>query len=52
MSLKNPSYEGLYGSNTIKLERDLLHIFPFGTIGEQFKGKIKLHAHPKLIQIF
>lgn len=53
MRTTNPSYSGLYGSNTIiELERDLLHIYPFGVIGDQFKGKVCLHAHPNLIQIF
>lgn len=52
MRAKNPSYSGLYGSNSIELERDLLHIYPFGVIGDQFKGKVRLHAHPNLIQIF
>lgn len=45
-------YKGLYGSDTIEFIRSLIHVYPFGKIGRENKGKVKSHAHSDLFQIF
>lgn len=45
-------YKGLYGSNTIEFAKGLIHVHPFGEIGKQHQGQVKLHAHHNFLQIF
>jgi len=45
-------YKGLYGNNTIEFAKGLINVHPFGEIGKQHAGQVKLHAHNNLLQIF
>jgi AraC family transcriptional activator of pobA len=45
-------YNGLYGKDSIEFERGLINIYPFGVIGKQFHGAVKMHMHNKLLQMF
>ncbi|NDK55697.1 AraC family transcriptional regulator [Pontibacter fetidus] len=45
-------YKGLYGTNTIEFAKGLIHVYPFGEIGMQHQGQVKLHAHNNFLQIF
>ncbi len=45
-------YNGLYGKDSIEFERGLINVYPFGIIGKQFNGAVKMHAHNKLLQMF
>src|SRR5690606_15288997 len=45
-------YTGLYGTNTIEFAKGLIHVHPFGEIGKQHQGQVKLHAHNNFLQIF
>lgn len=45
-------YKGLYGTNTIEFAKGLIHVYPFGEIGKQHQGQVKLHAHNNFLQIF
>ncbi|MBG6233670.1 AraC family transcriptional activator of pobA [Pedobacter sp. CAN_A7] len=45
-------FNGLYGSNAIEFERGLINIYPFGVIGKQYNGAVKVHAHHNLLQLF
>ncbi|MDO6388610.1 helix-turn-helix domain-containing protein [Pontibacter sp. BT731] len=45
-------YRGLYGTNTIEFAKGLIHVYPFGEIGKQYQGQVKLHAHNNFLQIF
>ena len=45
-------YKGLYGNNTIEFAKGLIHVHPFGEIGKQHQGQVKLHAHNNFLQIF
>ncbi|GGG02737.1 helix-turn-helix domain-containing protein [Pontibacter amylolyticus] len=45
-------YKGLYGTNTIEFAKGLIHVHPFGEIGKQHQGQVKLHAHNHFLQIF
>jgi AraC family transcriptional regulator, transcriptional activator of pobA len=52
MMQKKLYYKGLYGDNSIEFVEGLIHIHPFGEIGKRYDGKVKLHAHNNLLQIF
>ena len=45
-------FNGLYGSNAIEFERGLINIYPFGVIGKQYNGAVKIHAHHNMLQLF
>ncbi|PTX18292.1 AraC family transcriptional activator of pobA [Pontibacter mucosus] len=45
-------YKGLYGTNSIEFAKGLINVHPFGEIGRQYDGQVKLHAHNNLFQIF
>ncbi len=45
-------FKGLYGDNSIEFVQGLIHIHPFGLIGKRHDGKVKLHAHNNMLQIF
>jgi AraC family transcriptional activator of pobA len=45
-------FNGLYGKDSIEFERGLINVYPFGIIGKQFHGAVKLHAHNQLLQMF
>jgi AraC family transcriptional activator of pobA len=45
-------YKGLYGDNSIEFVEGLIHVHPFGVIGKRHDGKVKLHAHNNIFQIF
>ena len=45
-------YKGLYGDNTIEFVEGLINVYPFGVIGKRHEGKVKMHAHNNLFQIF
>lgn len=45
-------YKGLYGTDSIEFAKGLVNVHPFGEIGRQHDGQVKLHAHNNLFQIF
>ncbi|MBK0402803.1 helix-turn-helix domain-containing protein [Adhaeribacter sp. BT258] len=45
-------YKGLYGADSIEFAKGLVNVHPFGEIGRQHDGQVKLHAHNNLFQIF
>ena len=45
-------YKGLYGDNSIEFVEGLIHVHPFGVIGKRHDGKVKMHAHNNILQIF
>ncbi|MBJ6118900.1 helix-turn-helix domain-containing protein [Pontibacter sp. BT310] len=45
-------YKGLYGTNSIEFAKGLINVHPFGEIGKQYQGQVKLHAHNNFLQIF
>jgi AraC family transcriptional regulator, transcriptional activator of pobA len=45
-------YNGLYGDNSIEFVEGLIHVHPFGIIGKRHDGKVKMHAHNNILQIF
>src|SRR5690606_15979583 len=45
-------FKGLYGTNAIEFAKGLVNVHPFGEIGRQHDGQVKLHAHNNLFQIF
>jgi AraC family transcriptional activator of pobA len=45
-------YKGLYGDNSIEFVEGLIHVHPFGVIGKRHDGKVNLHAHNNILQIF
>jgi AraC family transcriptional regulator, transcriptional activator of pobA len=45
-------YKGLYGDNSIEFVEGLIHVHPFGVIGKRYAGKVNLHAHNNIFQIF
>jgi len=45
-------YKGLYGTNSIEFAKGLINVHPFGEIGKQYEGQVKLHAHNNLFQVF
>ncbi len=45
-------YKGLYGDNSIEFVEGLIHVHPFGIIGKRHDGKVNLHAHNNIFQIF
>src|SRR5690606_7817673 len=45
-------YKGLYGTNTIEFAKGLIHVYPFGEIGKQHLGQVKLHVHNNFLQVF
>jgi AraC family transcriptional regulator, transcriptional activator of pobA len=52
-SMQNKLYfKGLYGDNSIEFVEGLIHVHPFGVIGKRHDGKVKLHAHNNIFQIF
>ena len=45
-------YKGLYGDNSIEFVEGLIHVHPFGVIGRRHDGKVNMHAHNNILQIF
>jgi AraC family transcriptional regulator, transcriptional activator of pobA len=45
-------YKGLYGDNSIEFVEGLIHVHPFGVIGKRHDGKVNMHAHNNIFQIF
>lgn len=45
-------YKGLYGDNSIEFVEGLIHVHPFGIIGKRHDGRVNMHAHNNIFQIF